>query len=254
MTPPPTPTAGDVDRGRRRRRRRRGGARPARRGRRRSRPTRAPRGPARRARCGEGDVVPVQVGRQPDQPGAAPDHARHADRRADQGRGGGRLRHDLADQADGGRPARPRAGRHRRGRAADVPPRPTRATDHPVDAQVDGHDERAVVAEPDSRRGPAGAPGWSPPRRGDRRAPRARPTRPAMVCGSAPSPWSGRHARCGPRRWTCRSRVPRLCRRTASWLVPVPGRGGDIAAQTPAAERRRRRSRRPWPRAGGRYR
>src|SRR5699024_7896433 len=51
----------------------------------------------------EGDVVPVQVGRQPNEPVAAPDHAGDADADADQGGGGGGVGDDLAHQAGHGR-------------------------------------------------------------------------------------------------------------------------------------------------------
>ena len=134
MTPrTDTDVAGDVDRGRRRPRRPRGGARPARRGRRRcASETGTSRPSAASTIAAEGDVVPVEVGREPDQPVAAPHQAGHADADADQRRGGRAPRR--RPRGSGRPPSAPTcqaslAGAWRsRARCSTAPPSPTRAT------------------------------------------------------------------------------------------------------------------------------
>ena len=110
-------------------------------------------------------------------------------------------------------------------RSRTVPPRPTRATT-----------TRSTPRSTATTNGPSGA--IRTPAEG-RPAPREVPTaaawttapsvsssatRPAMVLRLSPMPLVSSARELVPRWCTWRSRVPRLWRRTASWLVPVPAR------------------------------
>ena len=177
-----------------------------------------------------------------------------------------RVRDDLADQAR--RPSEPTCHASASPAmtvAATLLHLPTEADPghhHAVDAQVD-RDRR--TGRPAASRTPAeGRPApCAVPTAGDvarrRRATRARRPGRRWCSGSAPSRWSARRARLCRRWCTWRSRVPRLWRRTASWLVPVPARRSG-AHRAPSPPRRRlrsdgdARSRRRSRRGAGRHR
>ena len=99
--------------------------------------------------------------------------------------------------------------------------------DGPVDTQVDRDDVGPVLGDPDPGRRADRLPGGRP--RAGAPAPRCRATParrrgPAMVLRLSPIRLVSSAARSGPAPWTCRSSVPRLWRRMASWSVPRPER------------------------------
>ena len=231
--------------------RRRGCAPPARRARRRCRCAPAPGG---RSGCvqhrGERDVGPAQVGGEPHQPGAVGDHAGHGQSRRRPGAPSvvapfsiSRIMStSVSTQRRRGRgwpgwwsTSGPAAGRRARpGRRPSCRPRARRRARRP--RRRPGL--TSMLGSPGTDALDAARPrewtGVTTSRSSSSR------TRSAMVDRFSPIRSVSWARETPPERCTCPRRVARLCRRTASWLVPVPRRRRSATAQVPVADRRRR--------------